>query len=77
MAQQITVTFEDQRFRTFRATFTRERRGSFAKLVKIERYTGNGKHEYWTLHRASCHGELELHTKEKLKEMAHIVRYQP
>lgn len=70
------VTFEDQRFRTFRATFERAHRGSFAKLVKLERYTGNGKDTYWTLHRVACHGELELHTKEKLKEMAHAIRYQ-
>lgn len=74
--EKFEVTFEDQRFRTFRATFTRAHRGSFAKLVKLERYTTNGKHEYWTLHRASCHGELENHTKEKLKEMAHAIRYQ-
>ena len=70
------VTFEDSRFRTYRATFTRGARGQFAKLTKLERYQTNGKDWFWTLYRSACHGQLENQTKEKMKEMAKMVRYQ-
>lgn len=74
--EKFEVTFEDSRFRTYRATFTRGARGQFPKMVKLERYQTNGKDWFWTLHRPSCHGDLENHTKAKLQEMAKAIRYQ-
>jgi len=76
-AQTFEVTFEDGRYRPFRATFTRGARGQFAKLVKLERFTGNGRDTYWTLHRAACHGDIDSHAKREIKRLAEIVRYQP
>ena len=77
MAQTFEITFEDQRFRTHRATFTRAQRGAFPKLVKVELFRGNGKDTYWELRRTCQYGPLENHTIEKLKEMAKVIRYQP
>ena len=76
MAQQFQITFEDSRFRTHRATFERAQRGAFPKLLKIELLRGNGKDTYWELRRTCMYGLLEEHTKEKLKEMAKVIRYQ-
>lgn len=75
-ATQFTVIFEDQRFRPYRATFTRVARGAFPKLVKLERQQTNGKDTFWTLYRPSCHGELEAHTKQEIAKASHMVRYQ-
>ena len=70
------VIFTDLRSRTYRATYARKARGTFPKLVKLERWQDNGKNEFWTLYRPSCHGELETHTKELLKQKAELVRMQ-
>jgi hypothetical protein len=75
-ANEFTVTFEDQRFRTYRATFLRAARGTFPKLTKIERYKTNGKDFYWSVHRPCCDGSLEKHVVEKIKEMAKVIRHQ-
>lgn len=75
-ATQFTVIFEDQRFRPYRATFSRTARGAFPKLVRLERQQGNGKDIYWTLYRESCHGALEAHTKQEIAKASHMVRYQ-
>lgn len=75
-ATQFTVLFEDQRFRPYRATFTRAARGAFPKLIRLERQQDNGRDVFWTLHRPACHGELENHVKQEIAKAAHMVRYQ-
>ena len=74
--QTFEITFEDSRFRTHKATFNRAKRGAFPKLTKIEIRRTNGKDTYWELRRACMYGPLEEHTKEKLKEMAKVIRFQ-
>lgn len=74
--ENFVVTFEDARFRTYRATYQRKARGMFAKLVKLERYDNNGKYWYWTLYRSACHGELDNNVKQAIKRNAELVRYQ-
>ncbi len=74
--ETFTVTFEDQRFRSYRATFTRTARGAFPKLVKLERYQNNGRDYFWTLYRPACHGEIEAHVKQEIAKASHMVRYQ-
>lgn len=76
MTQIFQITFEDSRFRTHRATFSRAQRGAFPKLLKVEIYRTNGKDDYWELRRESVYGDLENQTKEKLKEMAKVIRHQ-
>jgi len=73
---QFEVTFTDARFRDYKATFYRAARGSFPKLLKLERWDNNGKFWYWTLYRPSCHGNLEANTQALLKQQAQIVRMQ-
>jgi hypothetical protein len=74
--QEFQVIFEDARFRTYRATYQRKARGAFPKLTKLERFDNNGKHEYWTLYRPCCHGDLEVNTKSMIKQHAELVRMQ-
>lgn len=73
---QFQVTFEDARFRVYRVTFERAAKGTFPKLVKIERYRTNGKDHYFELHRPSIYGPLEAHTLEKIEEAKRFVRFQ-
>lgn len=71
-----TAFFTDLRGREYRATYARKARGLFPKLIKLERYQTNGRNEFWTLYRPSCHGDLEINTKEMLKQQARIVQHQ-
>lgn len=70
------VTFEDGRFRAHRVTFRREHVGQFPTMVKLERLDNNGREEYWTLYRASCHGEMSTIVKNEIKKASELVRWQ-
>lgn len=74
--QEFQITFEDSRFRLHRATFARANRGAFPKLLKIEIFRNNGKHEYWELRRTCIYGDLENHSKAALEQAKKVIQYQ-
>lgn len=75
--QTFQIIVEDGYARPHRLTFKRASRGQFPTMTKVEREQNNGRETYWTMHRASCHGELSNHLKIEIKKASEMVRLAP